>query len=135
MMAQYSIPFCVALSLYFDPSDPASFDEGKLADRNILKMMAKVRLKVDHEIEAKGWDRAARVSVDLGKRGRHNKLVIHFKGTPGNPMTGAEVQAKAQKLTGSILSPRQFARLVETVAQLEKLSDSAKLGAILRTAQ
>src|SRR5688572_6089902 len=36
MMAQYSIPFCVALSLYFDPTDPESFDESKLTDKKIL---------------------------------------------------------------------------------------------------
>ena len=64
-MAQYSIPFCVALSLYFDPTDPESFDEKKLKDKKILAMMRKVRLKVDHEIEDKGWDRAARVTVSL----------------------------------------------------------------------
>ncbi len=67
MMAQYSIPFCVALALYFDPTDPESFDERKLKDKKILAMMRKVRLKVDHEIEQKGWDRAARVSVALEK--------------------------------------------------------------------
>ena len=50
-------------------------------------MMRKVQLKVDREIEEKGWDRAARVTVDLGKKGRHGKLVIHFKGTPANPMS------------------------------------------------
>ena len=133
MMAQYSIPFCVALSVYFDPTDPANFDERKLNDKKILALMGKVRLKVDHEIEAKGWDRAARLTVDLGKKGRHTKLVIHFKGTPGNPMSGAEVEDKGRKLTRDILSPRQLARLVGTVANLEKLADVSKIGALLRT--
>ena len=32
MMAQYSIPFCVALALFRDPRDPASFDETALVD-------------------------------------------------------------------------------------------------------
>ena len=45
MMAQYSIPFCVALGLYFDPTDPESFDERKLKDKKILAMMRKVRLE------------------------------------------------------------------------------------------
>ena len=134
MMAQYSIPFCVALSVYFDPTDPANFDERKLKDKKILAMMRKVRLKVDHEIEAKGWDRAARVTVDLGKKGRHSKLVIHFKGTPGNPMSGAEVEDKGRKLTRDILSPRQLARLVGAVANLEKIADVSTLAALLRTA-
>jgi len=132
MMAQYSIPFCVALSVYFDPTDPASFDERKLRDKKILAMMPKVRLSVDEEIESKGWDRAARLTVDLGKRGRHSKLVIHFKGTPGNPMSAAEVETKAQRLTGQILTTRQFERLVELVAGLERLADVSQLGDSLR---
>ena len=30
--------------------------------------------------KTKGWDRAARVTVDLGKKGRDAELIIHFKG-------------------------------------------------------
>ena len=134
MMAQYSIPFCVALSAYFDPTDPANFTEQKLKDKKVLALMRKVRLKVDHEIEEKGWDRAARLTVTLGDRQRHSKLVIHFKGTPLNPMSGTQVEDKARKLTREILSPRQLARLVDSVANLEKIADVSKIGAVLRTA-
>ena len=83
MMATYS-PFCVALSLYDDPTNPESFDEKKLKDETVLAMMRKVRLKVDREIEQKGWDRAARVTVSLANKQRPSKLIIHFKGTPRN---------------------------------------------------
>ena len=134
MMAQYSIPFCVALSVYFDPTDPANFDEKKLRDKKILALMRKVRLKVDPEIEEKGWDRAARLTVNLGKKGRHDKLVIHFKGTPANPMHPEEVEDKARKLTRGVLSPRQLERLVDSVANLEKIADVSKIGDLLRTA-
>ena len=79
MMAQYSIPFCVALSLYFDPTDPESFDEKKLKDKKILAMMRKVRLKVDHEIEQKGWDRAARVTVSLANKQRRVQADYPFQ--------------------------------------------------------
>src|SRR4029077_9516108 len=123
MMAQYSIPFCVALSMYFDPTDPESFDEKRLKDKKILAMMRKVRLKVDHEIEQKGWDRAARVTIDLGKKQSDSALIVHFKGTPRNPMSQLEVQDKARKLTRAILPERQFERLVETVENLEKIDD------------
>jgi 2-methylcitrate dehydratase PrpD len=134
MMAQYSIPFCVALSVYFDPTDPANFTEKKLKDKKLLALMRKVRLKVDHEIEAQGWDRAARVTVELGNKRRHSKLVIHFKGTPLNPMTGTEVEDKARKLTRGILLPRQLERLVDSVANLEKIADVSKIGELLRMA-
>jgi 2-methylcitrate dehydratase PrpD len=134
MMAQYSIPFCVALSLYHDPTDPESFHEKTLKDKKILAMMRKVRLKVDREIEDKAWDRAARVSVVLANKRRASKLVIHFKGTPKNPMSQSEVEDKARKLTRGILSERQLERLVETVNNLEKLGDVSLIGALLRNA-
>jgi 2-methylcitrate dehydratase PrpD len=133
MMAQYSIPFCVALSLYFDPTDPQSFDEKKLKDKRILAMMRKVRLKVDHEIERKGWDRAARVTIGLPGKRRESKLIIHFKGTPRNPMSQLEVEDKASKLTRAILPAQRLERLVEAVRALEKVDDVSRLGDLLRS--
>ena len=134
MMAQYSIPFCVALSLYFEPTDPKSFDEQKLKDKKILAMMRKVRLEVDHEIEEKGWDRAARVAVTLKNGQRHSALIVHFKGTPGNPMSSSEVEDKARKLTRALLPAQKLGRLIETVQRLEKIDDVSAIGALLRSA-
>lgn len=132
MMAQYSIPFCVALSAYYDPTVPANFTERRLKDKNILALMPKIRLEVDHEIETKGWDRAARVTIELGDGRRQAKLVIHFKGTPHNPLSGAEVEAKAAKLTRGIISEKQLARLIDSVNCLEKVADVGEIGALLR---
>jgi 2-methylcitrate dehydratase PrpD len=132
MMAQYSIPFCVALSLYFDPADPESFDEKRLRQKNILAMMRKVRLKVDAEIEAKGWDRAARVTVNLGTRERRSALVVHFKGTPKNPMSRAELAEKATKLTRTVLPEAKLERLVEAVRNVETIRDVFKMGDLLQ---
>jgi 2-methylcitrate dehydratase PrpD len=132
MMAQYSIPFCIALSLYFDPTDPECFDEKRLQDKKVLAMMRRVRLKVDSEIEQKGWDRAARVTVHLGKRKLHSRLIVHFKGTPQNPLSRSEVEGKARKLTRLILSQAKMERLLEAVRDLEKIADVSSVGNLLR---
>jgi 2-methylcitrate dehydratase PrpD len=132
MMAQYSIPFCIALSLYFDPTDPECFDAKRLKDKKVLAAMRRVRLKVDSEIEQNGWDRAARVTVQLGKRKRHSRLVVHFKGTPQNPLSRSEVEDKARKLTRPILSQAQMGRLLEAVRHLEKIPDVSSVGDLLR---
>ena len=42
MMGQYSIPFCVALALFRDPRDPASFDDSALTDPSIRSMCDRV---------------------------------------------------------------------------------------------
>ncbi len=132
MSAQYSIPFCVALSLFHDPKDPRSFTEKRVGDKKILGMMRRVRLSVDSEIEKKGWDRAARVTVSLKDGRRPSALVIHFKGTPRNPMTAAELEEKARNLTRRIISEKKLTRLVETVRNIEKLDNIAKLSRVLR---
>ena len=132
MMAQYSIPFCIALSLYFDPTEPDSFDEKTLKDQDILAMMRKIRLHTDREIEQKGWDRAARVTVDLKNKQRHSTLVIRFKGTPQNPLSHLEVEDKARKLTRAMLSERRRERLVEAVQRLEKIADVSRIGDLVR---
>ena len=132
MMAQYSIPFCTALSLYADPTNPESFNETQLKNKNILRMMRRVHLQVDDEITRRGWDRAARVTVVLDNRERHSALVVHFKGTPDNPLSRAEVESKARKLTGALLPARRLARLIETVDHLDRVRDVSQLGALLK---
>jgi 2-methylcitrate dehydratase PrpD len=132
MMAQYSIPFCVALSLYADPTNPGSFDEKQLKNKRIFAMMRKVRLQVDHEIEDRGWDRAARVTVTLANRQRHSALVIQFKGTPENPLSRSEVENKVRKLIAALLPARRLERLIDTVDDLNKLQDVSQLSALLK---
>ncbi len=133
MMAQYSIPFCVALSLYFDPTEPDSFSEKKLKNKNILAMMRNIRLNTDREIEEKNWDRAARVTVVLKNKQRPSALVVHFKGTPRNPLNQLEIEDKARKLTRGIVSGRRLERLFEVVQRLEKIADVSRIGNLLRS--
>jgi 2-methylcitrate dehydratase PrpD len=117
----------VALSLYHDAKNPESFADKRISDENILAMMRRVRLRVDHEIESKGWDRAARVTLSLKSGGQRSALVVHFRGTPHNPMNESELEEKARNLTRRLLSERKLERLVETVRSIEKLDDIAKL--------
>ena len=44
MLAQYSIPFCVALALFREARDPESYDESALADPRIRALCRRVQL-------------------------------------------------------------------------------------------
>jgi 2-methylcitrate dehydratase PrpD len=132
MAAQYSIPFCVALSLYYDPRDPESFSEKRISEEKIRTAMRKVRLRVDPEIEKKGWDRAARVTLSLKDGSHPSALVVHFRGTPHNPMSQAELEEKARNLTRGLLSQRKLVRLIEAVRNIDKLDEISKLSRIVR---
>src|SRR5262249_36686761 len=97
MMAQYSIPFSVALSLYRDPIDPRSFDEAAVHDPAILDPASRIKMVV-----TPGQDRrnlVATVTIKL-KDGREvSRHVTSFKGTPERPMARAELREKFLLLT------------------------------------
>jgi 2-methylcitrate dehydratase PrpD len=97
MLAQYSIPFSVALSLYRDPVDPRSFDDSAVHDRAILDLAARTRMTI-----VPGQDRrdlAATVTIKL-KDGRElSRRVTSFKGTPERPLDRPELRQKFLLLT------------------------------------
>jgi 2-methylcitrate dehydratase PrpD len=97
MLAQYSIPFSVALSLYRDPVDPRSFDETAVRDPAILDMAARTKI-----VPTPGQDRRnlmVTVSIKL-KDGREvSRKVTSFKGTPERPMARTDLQEKFLLLT------------------------------------
>jgi len=72
------------------------------------------------------------VTVSLANKQRLSKLIIHFKGTPRNPLSQLELEDKARKLTRAILSEPQLERLVAAVKDLEKLDDVSSIGDLLR---
>ncbi len=68
MMAQYSVPFSLALALYRDPREPHSFDEGALAEPKIRALARRVTLCPRSPGEGDSA-MTARLSIDL-KGGR-----------------------------------------------------------------
>jgi len=99
MMAQYSIPFSVALALFRDPRNPASFDESALANADIRGMCQRVAITVaDPPTKIAG---ASVVTVRL-KDGRSiAREVEDFKGTPARPLTRGELRNKFLMLMGA----------------------------------
>ena len=95
MLAQYSVPFSVALAFFRDPKDPRSFYNAAIKDRDILALCKRVRL---HQTEPDGSS-AASVTLTL-KDGRVLKEhVEQIKGTPVLPPTRDDVYEKYSLLT------------------------------------
>jgi 2-methylcitrate dehydratase PrpD len=122
MMAQYSIPFCVALALFRDPRDPASFDASALTDPAIRAMCARVSVvAAEPPTKVAG---ASIVTVQL-KDGRSvTKEVEEFNGTPARPLNRTELKDKFVTLTRARYgeaAPGLFERL-------QGLEDEVELG-------
>ncbi|HYM18474.1 MAG TPA: MmgE/PrpD family protein [Micropepsaceae bacterium] len=112
LLAQYSIPFSVALTMYRNPIDPDSFDENVHKDAQILAMSKRVKMLV-----AQGQSREnlkSVVAVTL-KGGRTvSREVVDFLGTPARPFDRDGLKEKFLLLAKRFPKPameRMFDRL------------------------
>ena len=121
MMAQYSIPFCVALSVFRDPRDPTSFDDGVLRDLDIRALCA--RTKVTAANPPTKVTGASIVTISL-KDGRSlTREVDEFDGTPARPLNPGEMRDKFVTLTRR----RYGATASALFDRLQKLEDEPEL--------
>ncbi len=124
-MAQYSVPFCVALALYLDPMDPRSFSEQSLADPKIRALTKGT--KVEPLKTSPGFMAQDCIVTLKLKNGKEVSAQGNdFKGTPTMPLTRDELLAKFLKLTAHrdrAKSQQLFSRLAEA----EKVADFSTL--------
>jgi 2-methylcitrate dehydratase PrpD len=116
MMAQYSVPFCVALALHRDPVDPRVFGEASLNDASIREVCRNTKVTEYPPAQAKTRF-STRLTVKL-KDGRELSTEAHdYEGMPSRPLSHEQLRAKFLKLTADTKAYKPEAVL----ARLEKL--------------
>ena len=98
MMAQYSLPFCVALAHFRNPRDPASFNLRTFNDPAIRSLASRVTISVADEAKH-GHTIASTVTVTLKDGRTLTRRVDGFKGTPEQPLSRDEMREKFLLLT------------------------------------
>src|SRR5215472_2478736 len=68
MLAQYSIPFCVALALHREARDPESYDETALRDPQIRSLCRRARLVPEPDAGHAGMANTVTVALGDGRR-------------------------------------------------------------------
>ena len=124
MMAQYSIPFCVALAHMRDPRDPRSFDETALRDPQIMALAQRVKISVAKE---QPTPLAAAVTVTLIDGRALSHSVTEFKGTPQQPLGDDELREKFLLLTCHCPG-RDMSEMFERLQNLENEPDLDWIG-------
>jgi 2-methylcitrate dehydratase PrpD len=117
MMAQYSLPFCVALAHYHDARDPRSFNLKTFNDASIRALAARATVSIAEEARH-GHTLASTVTVTLNDGRAFTRRVESFKGTPEQPLDRAEMRDKFLLLTRHC-DRAAMARLFERLAELE----------------
>jgi len=120
MGAQYSFPYCAALALVGDPTDPGMYLEKDIGDPDRRALARRVELYVDEQMEAaypKHY--GSRIELVLASGERRTSFVLDPHGMPGDPVTDKERSEK-------------FARLASYAKPASRVDDIAR--AVLNTA-
>lgn len=111
IMAQYSIPWCVAAALLRDPSDPASFGIEAYHDPAVAALSRRISVVGSAPPRLSNW--GSIVSIRLHDGQTLEKEVDDFPGTPNCPLTDEQAKLKFVSLTGRREeSEHEFARLM-----------------------
>jgi len=120
MLAQYSVPFCLALASYNDPRDPDVFSDKTAADPRVRDLARRVR--VSAEGGRKGWSAGIAVSLRDGRRFEDAKET--FLGCPQTPLSDEQLRFKFERLCRDArLKPSSFDTLMQ-IQDLPSLADA-----------
>ena len=111
----------------------AAHDVGRMKDPQVLRERSKVELRADDALSKDLPVRVAIVDVTLDDGTTLSERVEAVRGTPRNPMTRAEVVAKARDLVEPILGPEKSSRLIDAVLTIERVQSMREFAALLRT--
>lgn len=120
-LAQYSLPFNIALSTFFDPIDPRVYSDAVLADRRVRALAGRVRIVPGAE---KGW--GVRMAVRLASGGIFAGAREVFTGCPEKPFGIAELRTKFERLVRDG-SPAARAALFDRLMAVDDVDSVAEL--------
>ncbi|MEA2938454.1 MAG: hypothetical protein QOC56_1958 [Alphaproteobacteria bacterium] len=117
MLAQYSVPFCVALSAYYDPLDPGVFSDIVIRDARVRNLAKRIRLVASDSL--KGW--GARMKVTLNDGRSFDAGLDTWLGCPETPLSSDQFRMKFDKLTQSASSKLKYS-LFDDLMQVQRFS-------------
>jgi 2-methylcitrate dehydratase PrpD len=110
----------------------AAHDKSRMGDAGVLKQRAKVNLVRDEELAKLLPARETAVEIELNDGTKFSERVSAVRGTPRNPMSRNEVIDKARDLISPVLGREPSTRLIETVFDLQSLTDIRTLRRLLQ---
>ena len=105
------------------------FRAERLAEPRTLAFIARIRAHVDAEIEAMGpaFRHASRIRVNTRDGRSFEKLTLHRRGSPENPLSPEEIVDKFHAVVAACMQRADAERIVALVDRLETLADLTPL--------
>lgn len=124
MLAQYSVPFTLAIAAFLDPIDPRVFSEKTLHSPDIRALAKRIQVTEREGPVPKGWG----AEVEIRTRdGRHfTGTQETFLGSPEDPLSRTALRAKFDALCAG-LDTSDCEGLFESLWHIEATSDLSQL--------
>jgi 2-methylcitrate dehydratase PrpD len=133
MAAQFSIPYVVCVALLKGSLGIEAFSERGIKDKKVLEFAQKVRTIVDPDVAPYfPVSEPSKVTVRLRNGNSYSKTIIYSKGTPNNPMSSRELEAKFKAFATRVVSENQAEKAIEMILQLDTLGSVKELSSLLR---
>jgi 2-methylcitrate dehydratase PrpD len=133
--AKFSIPFCMAIAVIERKAGIAQFVDSKVRQKKIIELMKRVKLYVDDELEALGFDQVrSRIRIKLHSGRTIEGRCDVARGHPEKPMSWDELAEKFKECASLALPPGNAGRVIDLVARLEELKSlNSLIGALARS--
>jgi 2-methylcitrate dehydratase PrpD len=123
---------CAIMLLDGTVSFKAAHDEKRMRDRKVQDLRKRVELHGDDALTKAMPSRQGIVEVVLRNGTTLRQHTTAVRGTAENPMTRAEVDAKAYDLTAPVFGGTRARRLCDAVWSLDKLGNVRKMRTLLK---
>lgn len=135
--AQMNLYYGLAVIAFDGVAFTEQYRESRLTDPRILGFIDRIDAGVDREIEAMGAEfrHAARMKVRARDGRSWEKLLLHRRGSPENPLSAADVEYKFRHVVSACLIASDADRLVKLTHALPTLEDISELMALLGKAR
>jgi len=127
--AQMNMYYGLSVMALRRAASAADYSEDAIADPEIIAFMPRIKIAVDPEIEGKGpsYRHAARVTL-LTTGGRtFSREVLHRRGSPENPVTRQDVEAKFVANVRRLLGSSAADKLKYLAGRLDVLANATEI--------
>ena len=124
---------CAVMLLDGSVTFKSSHDQARMRDPRVLELRRRVELRGDDALTRVMPRREGIVEIGLkdGRELRHHTRSV--RGTPENPMTREEVEAKSLDLMAPVIGRARSAKLCAAIWGVEKIRDARALRPLLRS--
>lgn len=126
---KFSFAFLLAAIILKGRAGKAEFTDEFVSSAACQEMQARIETEFDRAIEDMGWDRIRSKVEVTTKDGRHFERWAdeNYRGSPHNPLSDAELEAKFRDCADGLLSPGRIEALFDMVWSIETADDVGRL--------